>query len=100
MSICFSFVNQSENSINQCQPIRSEYYLGTAQQDLGSSVPESDHLMRVHSHWDSECSGQTKVRDLDASVLVDQQVLRLHVAMKNSSLVTEQDALQQLNTDN
>ena len=49
--------------------------------------------MCVHADGDPEGSGQTEVRDLDASILVNQEILWLHVSMQNSSLVTEQDAL-------
>ena len=59
----------------------------------------SRDLVCVHPHWDSEGSGQTKVRYLDAAVLVNQKILGLHVSMENSPLMTEQDALQQLNSE-
>ena len=52
--------------------------------------------MGVNPHWDSEGSGQTKVSYLDAAILVDEKVLWLHVSVKNSPLVAEQDALEQL----
>ena len=52
--------------------------------------------MGVHPHWDAEGSCQTKVSNLDAAVLVNEKVLRFHVAVENSSLVTEKDALEKL----
>ena len=45
--------------------------------------------MRVHADGNPEGSGQTEVGDLDASVLVNQEILWLHVSVQNSSLVTE-----------
>ena len=63
---------------------------------LGRPVPEGDHLVRVHADGDPECAGQTEVGDLDAAVLVNKEILGLHVSVENSPLVTEQDALQQL----
>ena len=62
------------------------------------SVKMSPHLVSVHAHWDPEGASETEVSNLDASVLVDEQVLRLHVAVEHSPLVAEQDSLQQLNT--
>ena len=64
--------------------------------NLGCSVPQRDHLVSVHTNRDTEGSGQTEVSDLDASVLVNQEILGLHVPVENSPLMTEQDALQQL----
>ena len=52
--------------------------------------------MRVHADGDPECAGQAEVGDLDAAVLVNKEILGLHVSVENSPLVTEQDALQQL----
>ena len=67
--------------------------------DLGCSVPQGDHLVGVHSDGDPEGSSQPEVGDLDAAVLVDEKILGLHVSMENSPLMTEQDALQQLNSE-
>ena len=39
---------------------------------------------------------QTEVCNLDAAVLIDQKILRLQVSVEDPSLVTEQDALQNL----
>ena len=52
--------------------------------------------MSVHTDRDTKGSGQTEVGNLDASVLVNQEILGLHVPVENSPLMTEQDALQQL----
>ena len=64
--------------------------------DLRCSVPQRDHLVSVHTDRDTEGPGQTEISNLDASVLVNQEILGLHVSVENSPLVTEQDALQQL----
>ena len=65
---------------------------------LGFLVKMSPHLVSVHADWDPEGASEAEVRNLDASVLVNEQVLRLHVAVEHSPLVAEQDSLQQLNT--
>ena len=67
--------------------------------NLGCPVPQGHHLVGVHSDGDPEGSSQPEVGDLDAAVLVDEKILGLHVSMENSPLVTEQDALQQLNSE-
>ena len=68
--------------------------------DLRCSVPQRDHLVSVHTDRDTKGPGQTKVGDLDAAVLVNQEILGLHVSVENSPLVTEQDVLQQLTETN
>jgi hypothetical protein len=40
----------------------------------------------VNSDWNSESPRQTEVSDLDCAVLVDQQILRLQIAVKDSTL--------------
>jgi hypothetical protein len=40
----------------------------------------------VNSDWNSEGPRQTEVGDLDCAVLVDQQILRLQIAVKDSTL--------------
>ena len=72
------------------------YHSSHCDADLGGSVPQRDHLVSVHTDRDTEGPGQTEVGNLDAAVLVNQEILGLHVSVENSPLVTEQDALQQL----
>ena len=52
--------------------------------------------MGVGSDWDSKGSGQSKVRQLDDSMDVDQEVLGLEVAMEDTVGVAELDPLQNL----
>ena len=52
--------------------------------------------MGVHSHWDPKGSSQPEVGDLDASILIDEKIIWLHVSVDDIPLVTKQDALQQL----
>ena len=52
--------------------------------------------MCVGSDWNSKCSTQTKVCQLDCSLLIDEQVLWLEIAMQNTSWVTEHYALKNL----
>jgi hypothetical protein len=40
----------------------------------------------VNSDWNSEGPRQAEVSDLDCAVLVDQQILRLQIAVKDSTL--------------
>ena len=65
--------------------------------DLRCSVPQGDHLVSVDfisKRLDG--ASQTEVCNLDAAVLIDQKILRLQVSVEDPSLVTEQDALQNL----
>jgi hypothetical protein len=49
--------------------------------------------MGIHPDRDADGPGQAEVGDLDGAALVDEQVLRLQVAVENAPLVAEQDAL-------
>ena len=65
--------------------------------DLRCSVPQCDHLMSVDfisKRLDS--ASKTEVCNLDAAVRIDKKILWLQVSMEDPSLVTEQDALQNL----
>lgn len=52
--------------------------------------------MSVNSDGDSESPSETEVCDLDGTALVNQQVLRLQISMKNTTLMTEQNSLKDL----
>ena len=64
-----------------------------AQEDLGGAVPEGHYLVGVHAHGDAKGAGQAEVGDLDRTVLVDQQVLRLQIPVEDPPLVAEKHAL-------
>lgn len=42
------------------------------------------YLMRICPHGDTESSGESKVRKLEVVILVDQQILGLQVAVKDT----------------
>ena len=52
--------------------------------------------MCVGPQRDAECSGETKVGELEVALAVDQQVLWLEIAMQNPILVAKRGALQKL----
>ena len=52
--------------------------------------------MSVHAHRNTKSTGETEVSEFDDTLAVDEQVLRLQVPMENTTLVAEQNALQQL----
>lgn len=54
-----------------------------AQQDLWRAVPQCYDLMRVLFDGDAERARQSKVGDLETARHVDEQVLRLEVAIAN-----------------
>lgn len=43
------------------------------------------YLMCVSSDWNSECSTEAKVSQLDGSFLIDEQILWFEIAMQNTS---------------
>ena len=52
-----------------------------AEEDLGGSVPESLDLVGQCLDGNRECSGETKVADLDVALGVDQKILGLQVSV-------------------
>lgn len=54
------------------------------------------YLMRICADRNPEGSRQAEVGQLDFSLRIDEEVLRLQVSMKNSVRVTEGQTLQQL----
>lgn len=53
--------------------------LATAEENLGSAVPESDDLVGEGANRQAERAGQTEVGQLQGALAIDQQVLRLQV---------------------
>lgn len=56
------------------------------------------YLMGVSSERDAESSSETKIGNLELSVLVNQQILGLHIAVKNSVRVQIVNAAHHLTT--
>lgn len=50
------------------------------------------HLVGECVYWHTECSGETKITELELPFPVDQQVLWLEVTVKNPVLVAEGSA--------
>ena len=67
-----------------------------AEQNVGRTVPERDDLVREVLDRDSEGTGQTKVRELEHVLSIDQQVLWLQVSVKYLVLVALGRSAQQL----
>ena len=64
-----------------------------AQQHFGRTIPERDDLVRVDAYGNAEGARQAEVGQLDHAVLVDEQVLRLEIAMHGASLMAVEYAL-------
>ena len=60
------------------------------------AVPQRDHLMGVITHWNAKGLRQTKVSKLQLPFHVDQQVLRLEVAVQDTVFVTVSNTLEKL----
>jgi hypothetical protein len=67
-----------------------------AQEDLGRAVPQGDHLVGVAAHGDAKRAGQTKVGQLERALAVNEQVVRLEVAVQHAPRVAIVNARQQL----
>jgi hypothetical protein len=89
--------------------------LASAEEDFGCAVPESDdlrgvsfdvseaedvgrdsYLVSVGAQRDTKGSSQTKIGELEVALLVDEQVLRLQVAVQDAVRVAVADAGAQL----
>ena len=52
--------------------------------------------MSIRTNRDAECPGKAKVSELEDSVAVDEQVLRLEVAVENATAVAIEKAIKKL----
>lgn len=68
----------------------------TSQEDLGSPVPQSHHLVRVSAHRHPKRPRQPEVGQFDLALSVDEQILWFEVPVENPVRVTESQALEQL----
>mmetsp|Transcript_162819 Transcript_162819/g.521959 ORF Transcript_162819/g.521959 Transcript_162819/m.521959 type:complete len:426 (-) Transcript_162819:148-1425(-) len=72
-----------------------------AEEDLGCSVPSSDHLVRVPGQRHTERPGHAEVRNLEQTItarprIVHQHILGLEIAVHNPATVAELGAQHQL----
>lgn len=72
-----------ENAANRPY-VNGSAILFLAEEDLRSSVPESNNFMSVGFHWEAKGSCKTEVSKLDVAVLIDKKVLRLQVSVHDS----------------
>mmetsp|Transcript_19614 Transcript_19614/g.42331 ORF Transcript_19614/g.42331 Transcript_19614/m.42331 type:complete len:213 (-) Transcript_19614:268-906(-) len=70
--------------------------LARAHEHVGRAVPQRHHLVCVAPHRDAEGPREAEVGKLQLSLLVDEEVLRLQVAVEHAPLVAKLDAAQQL----
>ncbi len=63
-----------------------------AEQHVGGSVPEGDHLVAVCFSGHTLGTGQSEVGQLQLALVVDEQVLRLQVSVQDSARVAERQA--------
>lgn len=52
--------------------------------------------MSIDSDWDTKGSSQSKVSNLYNSLFINEQILWLEVPVQHTTLMAEQDALEQL----
>lgn len=59
-------------------------------QDFGCSVPQCDDLVSIIANRNAEWASQAEISNLDNAFLVDEQVLRLQIAMQDTTAMTEE----------
>lgn len=67
-----------------------------AKQDFRCFVPQCDNFMSVGAKRETKSPGQSKVSYLEKPILVDQEVLRLHVPVEDPVSMAKGNALQHL----
>lgn len=76
--------------------------LGLSEKDLRTAVPQGDDLVGQLGEGDREAAGESEVGDFEVSVLVDEDVLRLQVAVDDAVRVADEqsgeDLLQEVET--
>jgi hypothetical protein len=70
--------------------------LATAKQNLGRAVPEGDDFVSVSAERNTKGASQTKIGQLQVALLVDEQVLRLEIAVQDAVRVAVTGALEEL----
>ena len=67
-----------------------------AEEYVWRAVPERDDLVRKRIHGDAEGSREAEVGELELALVVDEEVLRLEVAVEDAVLMAEGDTHQEL----
>lgn len=70
--------------------------LATTEQNLWSTVPQSNNLMSVCAQRDAKGAGETKIGQLEVALTIDQQVLRFQIAVQDPVTVAVANAFAQL----
>ena len=70
--------------------------LAATEQNFGRAVPESDDLVSVGAERDAEGASETEIGQLQVTLLVDEQVLRLQVTVEDAVGVAVASAFEQL----
>lgn len=76
--------------------VHSRRVLALAKEDLGRAVPQGDHLVGVLADGDDKGACEAKVGNLEGAMAVDEQVLRLHVAVHDAQGVAKGHTAQDL----
>ena len=71
-------------------------HTGAGLEDLWGTVPEGDNLVRVGTDGDLKGARKPKVGNLQLALTVDQQVLRLQVAVHDAARVADGHTLEEL----
>lgn len=67
-----------------------------SEEDVRGAVPEGYDFIGEGVDWDPESSCETEIGEFELALVVDEEVLRLEIAMQDAVLVAEGDALKEL----
>jgi hypothetical protein len=73
--------------------------LATTKQNLGCAVPEGDDFMSVGAERDTKGASQTKISQFQVALLVNEQILRLEIAVQDAVGVAVTGALEKLKSE-
>ena len=67
-----------------------------AEEHVGGAVPEGDNFVGEGVDGDPKGAGETKVGEFELAFVIDQEVLRFEVAVEDTVVVAEGNALEKL----
>ena len=67
-----------------------------SKQNLGRTVPEGNHFVRVGAERDTESTSKTKIGELQVALFVDEKILRFEISVEDAMCVTVVEAANQL----
>ena len=80
-----------------CRPDVDAGVVGAgAEEHVRSAVPEGDNFVGEGVDRNSKGAGETKVGEFKLAFIIDQEILRFEIAVEDTVVVAESDALKEL----